>query len=159
MRTAVVLRVPELDELGVGPDAVPAHVVLMDPFLPPEELDEGVVAELEWFFAGVDGFRLRFARVDQGPDGVWLVAQPDRDLRELTKALVRRWPEAEPPLDLSAPRLRLLHDGDEATRTRVCERAAALVPMTVVITSAALREQLETGWHERAAFELGEPER
>ena len=159
MRTAVVLRIPELDELVEGPDAAPAHVVLMDPFLPPEELDEGVAAELEWFFQGVDGFRLHFARVDQGPDGVWLVAQPDRDLRELTNALVRRWPEAGPPLDLSAPRLRLLHGGDDATRTRVCEQASARVPMTVVVTAAALREQSGDGWRERAAFDLGEPER
>ena len=61
MESAVLLAVPEAEPLvhewrAVGdPSAahgVPAHVTLLYPFLPSDQLDDGVIAELAWFFKG-----------------------------------------------------------------------------------------------------------
>lgn len=74
METAVLLCVPEADGL-VGPwrdkgdpsasAGVPAHVTLLYPFLDTSLVDEGVVAELDWFFRGVDAFAVRFDAVGE----------------------------------------------------------------------------------------------
>lgn len=76
---------------------VPAHVTLLYPFLPADRVDAGVLAELGWFFLGVERFPLRFERTARFPDSRVVFLEPaGQDLADLLAALARRWPECPP---------------------------------------------------------------
>ncbi len=103
MESAVLLCVPEAEAL-VGawrqehdPSAakgVPARVTLLYPFLPADEVDEGVLGELEWFFAGVDAFALEFDSVGEfASEGRWCSSRPPPGSRPTSPV---RWRGAGP---------------------------------------------------------------
>ena len=83
VESAIILAVPEVEPL-VGAlrlegdvsaqHGVPAHVTLLYPFV--EDPDIGVVEELCFFFAGVEGFALDFVAVGEFPEVVYLA--PDQ---------------------------------------------------------------------------------
>jgi hypothetical protein len=76
---------------------LPAHVTLLAPFLPREELTGGLVAELEALFADVVPFAFALDEVCAFPSGiVYLAPQPPAPFRQLTMALTRRFPEHPP---------------------------------------------------------------
>jgi len=167
--SAVLLRVPEAEPV-VGawrqegdPSAaagLPAHVTLLAPFLPADQVDEGVVAELEWFFAGVDAFSLRFSAVGCFErDGVVFLEPDGSGLDELSDALARRWPEAPPYRGRHAhphAHLTVVHTDDGALRARASAGVEPALPLTAVVATAALWTCDTTGaWSERAVFPLG----
>ena len=173
METAVLLCVPEAEDL-VGPwrdkadpsaaRGVPAHVTLLTPFLPAERIDEGVVAELSWFFAGVDAFEVRFDRVGEFAEpGVVYLDPVGPALDELATALARRWPEAPPyegRVDAPHAHLTVVHTPDAALRAQAAEEAQAGLPLVATVAQAALWVCDEHGrWSEAHTFELGEAER
>jgi hypothetical protein len=171
--TAVLLRVPEAEPLvrawrsTADPSAargVPAHVTLLAPFLPPAALDAGVLAELAWFFAGVDAFGLRFASLGCfESDGVLYLEPQGRALQELADALARRWPETPPYGGRhAAPQVHLtvVHTSDGVVRSRAQAAVESALPLDVVVAQAALWVCDDGGrWSERAVFPLapGEP--
>jgi len=81
---------------------VPAHVTVVAPFLPPDRLTPGVIAELRALCSARHAPQVRFRRVRRFPplDGaagvVYLDPEPADGLRALTEAVVARWPEAPP---------------------------------------------------------------
>lgn len=169
METAVLLCVPEAESL-VGawrqkavPSAakgVPAHVTLLYPFLPASQVDAGVLAELEWFFSGVDAFPLRFDGVGEfAEQGVVYLEPGDQELAELTQALAVRWPECPPyagRYDDLVPHLTALHTSDEALRAQAAEALREGLPLQAVAAQAALWECDDHGlWSERATFDFG----
>ena len=169
VETAVLLCVPEAEPL-VGPwrqkavpsaaKRVPAHVTLLYPFVPSAQLDEGVLAELEWFFKGVDAFELRFEGVGEFPEeGVVYLEPSDSGLAELEKALALRWPECPPyegKHDELVPHLTAVHTDDEALRAEAADALREGLPLRAVAAQAALWECDEHGlWTERARFDFG----
>ena len=105
-QTALIVAVPEIEE-AVGPFrasldpaaswGVPAHVTVLYPFLPPARVDDEVVAALREVFAAVPRFDATFGHIEWfGDTVVWLAPQPDRSFRDLTAAVVRRFPETPP---------------------------------------------------------------
>ena len=169
MESAVLLCVPEAEPL-VGawrqkavPSAakgVPAHVTLLYPFVPAEQLDAGVFAELEWFFKGVDAFPLLFDGVGEfAEEGVVYLEPADRALADLTKALALRWPECPPYAgkhDELVPHLTAVHTSDAALRAEASAALREGLPLQAVAAQAALWECDEHGmWSERATFEFG----
>ena len=172
MESAVLLCVPEAEEL-VGPwrdkadpsaaAGVPAHVTLLTPFLPPDRLDPGVIAELEWFFAGVDAFRVRFDRVGEFPEqGVVHLSPDDGALDDLAAALARRWPEAPPYAGrVDAPRAHLtaVRSDDAALRAQAAQALADGLPLEATVAQAALWVCDEHDrWSEAHVFGFGAPE-
>jgi hypothetical protein len=102
--TALVVPVPAADWLLAGRVAdahsraagldVPAHVSLLVPFAPREEVSDGVLAELGDLFADVVPFSFRLETVSQFPDGpVYLAPDPSAPFRRITQQLGRRFPE------------------------------------------------------------------
>ena len=174
MQTAILLCVPEAEplvhewRLQGDPSAshgVPAHVTLLYPFLPAAAIDDGVLAELEWFFRGIDAFPVRFASVQRFEhEGVVWIA-PDSDaLVQLTRSLARRWPECPPysgsiPVDELIPHLTIVQTDDRALRRAAADAVSPGLPFQVVADSAALWVKAEDGeWSERASFAFGPPE-
>lgn len=107
--TGIVIPVPEADRLvhsrtasdvprrlpGFG--VVPAHITLLAPFLPEEQLDDGTWELLERFFADVTPFGFELAEVCEFPGGVtYLAPEPATTFRRLTAGLHRVFPEFPP---------------------------------------------------------------
>ena len=172
METAVLLCVPEADEL-VGPwrdkadpsasRGVPAHVTLLTPFLPADRIDDGVLAELGWFFAGVDAFEVRFEQVGAFEDaGVVYLDPVGSSLDDLAGALARRWPEVRPydgRVDAPHAHLTVVHDDDAGLREQAADGVRDGLPLVAMVSRAALWTCDEHGrWSEAHTFELGAAE-
>ncbi len=172
MESAVLLCVPEAEAL-VGPwrsehdpsaaKGVPAHVTLLYPFLPADEVDAGVLGELEWFFAGVDAFALEFDSIGEFPgEGVMFLAAATRVLADLTGALARRWPECPPyegKHERPVPHLTAVRSPVADVRARACRELQASLPLAATASSAELWVCDDAGsWTSRATFAFGQPE-
>jgi hypothetical protein len=171
VESAILLCVPEAEplvhewRLKGDPSAahgVPAHVTLLYPFLPADELDDGVVAELRWFFRGIDAFPVRFTSVRRFEEAgvVWIDPESDA-LLQLTRALARRWPECPPysgtiPIDEIEPHLTIVQTDDRALRQSAANAVSPGLPFEIVAASAALWVQDSDGaWAERTSFPFG----
>jgi hypothetical protein len=171
VESAILLCVPEAEplvhewRLKGDPSAahgVPAHVTLLYPFLPVDALDDGVEEELRWFFRGIDAFPVRFTSVRRFEDAgvVWI--EPESDvLLELTRALIRRWPECPPysgtiPVEDVLPHLTIVQTDDRALRQSAADAVSPGLPFEIVASSAALWVQDQDGtWTERTSFPFG----
>ncbi len=101
-RTTLVVPVPAAED-AVGrwraaydrwaKKGVPAHVTVQGPFLPPERVDDQVLARLEALLrdAGSRPFSLTAAR--RLPGIVYLAPESDEPFARLTQLLAREWPE------------------------------------------------------------------
>jgi hypothetical protein len=96
-RTALVVPVPEADGLVLdAPPGVPAHVTVLFPFAPLDDIDEGAIVDVLARFAPFD---FELDRLEQWPEGiVWLHPEPSAPFNALTEAVWRRFPD-HPPYD------------------------------------------------------------
>jgi hypothetical protein len=169
--SAVLLCVPEAEPLvrawrSTGdPSAsrgVPAHVTLLGPFLPSAAVDAGVLAELAWFFAGVDAFPLRFGAVGSFDDEGVVYLDPDGSaLDDLSAALARRWPECPPyegRHEHPHAHLTVVHCDDVALRARAREAVAGGLPLVARAEQAALWVCEDDRWSEHTTFAFGQHE-
>jgi hypothetical protein len=168
MESAIILAVPEAEPL-VGAlrqegdvsaqHGVPAHVTLLYQFV--DDPDVGIVEELRFFFAGVEGFALDFVAVGKFPEVVYLAPHQTRVLEDLIAALVRRWP-SHPPyggvFDRVVPHLTVVDTPDAALRARAREHLMAGLPLRVPAVEASLWVQEDSGWTRMATFSLASPE-
>ncbi len=131
-RTALVIPVPVAEAV-----AVRAWITLLDPFLPLAQIEEGVLDELEEFFAGVTPFALVLGEPARFPDGpTYLPPQPVAVLRRIIAELRRDFPELLAPtsgpssltttLEASVPHV-LVPDGTTWQPTRTYAREARLL--------------------------------
>ena len=73
---------------------VPAHITILFPFLPADELDEAAPREL---FTRFPAFDFALDRVERFEDGhVWLHPDPSWRFADLTAAVWQRWPDRPP---------------------------------------------------------------
>jgi 2'-5' RNA ligase len=98
--SAVVVPVPEAEprvgalRAALDPSAalgVPAHVTIMFPFVPPAEIDDGVLAALRGLFAAAPAFDVEFARIGWFEDAVWWAPEPAEPFVALTRAVSARF--------------------------------------------------------------------
>jgi hypothetical protein len=112
-----------------------AHITLLSPFAGKEELTDGLMAELEGFFADCLPFSFRLAGVSRFPGGtMYLSPEPMLPFRSLTHELFRRFPEYPPyggEFDDVVPHLSIPDDA-----------VVSELPITAYATTAVLR------WHD-----------
>jgi 2'-5' RNA ligase len=142
---------------------VPAHVTLLYPFVPAEQVDAGVLGELEWFFAGVDAFEVAFDRVGEfAQDGVVFLGARGRELEQLSTALARRWPECPPydgKVEHPLPHLTAVRSDDPELRAQACAALQDGLPLTALLAHAELWVCDDDGtWSSRASFAFGAAE-
>ena len=123
-----------------------------------------MLAELAWFFRGVDAFAIRFDGVDEFPDaGVLYLDPEDRALDDLASALARRWPETPPyagAVDSPHAHLTVVRTADPALRAEAGTAMQAGLPLAATAARAALWICDEDGrWNEAHVFEFGLAER
>jgi 2'-5' RNA ligase len=168
VESAILLEVPEAEplvrELRREGDVsaslgVPAHVTLLYPFV--DDPDPGVVEELRWFFAGVDGFPLEFSTVGEFPEVVYLAPDQTAEVSGLIDALARRWPEHPPYgglFEQVVPHLTVVDTPDGELRQRAREAVEPGLPVRSSATEASLWVQDGSDWRCVARFPLAPPE-
>lgn len=76
---------------------VPAHVTVLYPFVPPNQIDAGTIERIGAALADVRAFSCTFSQVKWfGEEVVWLGPEPDGHFRELTRSVWRRFPDYPP---------------------------------------------------------------
>lgn len=88
-----------------------------------------------------------------------LAPDPDVYLRQLTEAIVDRWPEAPPYGGRFAeivPHLTVAQGQDDAVLSRIGVDLASGLPFTSRATSVELMVHDGVTWQERASFALGD---
>ncbi|HUG47618.1 MAG TPA: 2'-5' RNA ligase family protein [Candidatus Limnocylindria bacterium] len=75
---------------------VPAHVTLLFPFVPPDQLDDEGRRKLAGIVAREQAFPFSLARVGRWPDVVYLAPEPDEPFRRLTAALAEAFADYPP---------------------------------------------------------------
>ena len=167
MWTALVLQVPEAEELGhehrmrYDPSAargVPAHITLLSPFVEPEAIDEEA---LRAFFAEFSPFAFELMRTDRFPDALYLTPEPAEPISALIDAIVDRWPGYPPyggGIDEPIPHLTLAYQQSEEVYADIASKVSAGLPISAYASEVCLIQGgpgHDGPWHERARFPLG----
>ncbi|WP_219512568.1 2'-5' RNA ligase family protein [Nonomuraea ceibae] len=136
---------------------VPAHVTVLVPFLDAGRIDAATERELGLILGAHAPFAVRFERCGRFPEVLYLEPAPGGPFRELTGAVVKRWPEAPPYGGQFAevvPHLTVAHGQDERVLGEVEAEVSARLPFAAQVTSISLYVSDGDRWHERAEFPL-----
>jgi 2'-5' RNA ligase len=168
--TALICRVPEAERYiaryreRFDPSArrnVPAHVTILYPFLPPAEVDPGVLGELAAIATAVRCFEYRLAETRRFPVSLYLAPQPEDSFASLTAAVFRAFPDYPPfagKFDTVVPHVTVAH-ADEAQLCEIeIELRIALAsgsPLRARCSEMVLIENSSGRWEEMHRFPLG----
>jgi 2'-5' RNA ligase len=113
--TALIVPIPEAEDAVGSLRAtldrsaswgVPAHVTVLYPFLPPDDVNSDVLAALNDIISATPRFDIALAHTDWFDDtAVWLAPLPDWPFRDLTSAVWRRFPDTPPYSELVEQRV------------------------------------------------------
>jgi len=168
LESAVLIRVPEAEPL-VGdwrrrfdPSAalgIPAHITVVYPFVPVEELDEGVRAELRGLFAEEGPCRFELRDPARYPSVLYLKPEPDAALRAIIGGVVGRFPEHPPyggAFEDVEPHLTVAQSQDEHLLARIGSELPRGLPVGVRVTEAVLMTEHDDGlWRVADTFPFG----
>jgi hypothetical protein len=142
---------------------VPAHVTVLYPFVPPTEVDDTVIDRLAAVFAAALPFTCTFDKCAWfGEDVLWLAPDRDQEFRDLTNAVVERFPGYRPyggKFDEVIPHLTVGESRGGATDDlRAAEaEVSRMLPITARIEHGLLIEGTDQpdSWHTLAELPLG----
>jgi len=165
-QSGVIVRIrlpPELERIRqrhdpVAVSGVPAHVTLLFPFLPADELTPAIRRRLAAIAAGARPFDVRFRAVRRFPGVIWLAPEPAEPFVTLTERIVVEFP-GHPPYggahDAVIPHLTLGH-GDEDVLARVERKVRGGVSFGDRVRAIELIAENGTDrWHRRWRIPLG----
>ena len=169
--SALIVTIPEAEAV-VAPHralfdraagwGVPAHVTVLFPFLPPDEIDEQVLATLGRAAATVPAFFVALDRLGWfGERVVWLAPSPAEPFQRLTAAVTARFPAVRPyegAYDEVVPHLTVGHDHPAGELAAAGRAVAAHLPIRARVDTLRLitgRPEPGGSWLTRALFPLG----
>lgn len=141
-QTAILIPVPAAEPV-VGhwrdlydPPAtvgVPAHITLIVPWLPPDEVTDADIDELRELAVGVEAFDFELTRIGWfGRRVVWIAPRPEETFLSLTARLAERFgtPPWEDEFDEVVPHLTVAHaSGDGVELASVASDVAEQLPI------------------------------
>lgn len=139
---------------------VPAHVTVLFPFMPPELVDAEVRRRLKHLFKRHSPFVCQLTRVERFPATTYLAPASAAPFVELTRAVVREFPQYPPyggahPGDI--PHLTIAHGDAQAAHLAQDEARAELDregPVTTLCGSVRLLENSTGQWRTMDEFPL-----
>jgi hypothetical protein len=149
-RTGVVIPVPAADDLlcgialrhpGAVREGVLAHLSLLYPFLPAEQLDERVTGALAGLFAEQQPLAVKFRECGRRRDFVYLSPDPSSPIADLAARVQQEWPELVPyagAYEIAEPHLTLAMHTSEQTASEIEEEVAEELPISVELSAAWL---------------------
>ena len=165
-RSALIIAVPEAEPLvhewrmrydnaALG---IPAHVTLIFPFVPAEEIGEELIAKLRELFTAQQAFEFTLARVGRFADVAWLAPDPSDPFRRLTDLIFSRYPDYPPYEGIHEevlPHLTVAM-GDATLQDEVEELLTPHLPIAAHTGEVTLLVEDESGhWAESERFPLG----
>jgi 2'-5' RNA ligase len=174
LRSAIAIRVPEAEALVApfrakhDPSAaagMSAHITLLYPFLPPDEIDEGVLNRLGKTVRQFAVFNFSLAAIRQFDPGVlYLAPEPDEQFRRMTLAIWQAWLQSLPYSGQYAeiiPHLTIAEVSTTRLRDRIAidfaQAAAGKLPIRARATAATLLGKRSERWRVRADLPLNLP--
>lgn len=171
VESALVILVPEAEVIvksfrdRYDPSAAngcPAHVTLLYPFKPPDEITKTDLDNLNRCFALFRPFRFSLEVTRRFPGVLYFAPQPDDPFRRLIFAIWDRYPETPPYggryRDV-VPHLTVadhLSDEELDRITAELKRASkGKLPISAVASEVALLDTKSGHWQLRATFKLG----
>ncbi|MFI0155849.1 2'-5' RNA ligase family protein [Streptomyces lydicus] len=167
-QTGLIVRVPDAEPAvrtwrkQFDPSAragVPAHITVLFPFLDETRIDASVRSTLADVLGKHSAFDLRFERCGRFPGVLYLVPEPDTQLRRLTEVIAERWPEAPPyggKFTETVPHLTVADDQGDAVLDEVAANLLGKLPFTSRVSSVDLMAYDGAKWQERTSFALPE---
>jgi 2'-5' RNA ligase len=169
--SALVALVPEAEDLVQpfrdrhDPSAalgVPAHITLLYPFKPPQQIDDAVLGQLRAGFANFAPIAFALASIRRFPDVLYLAPDPAEPFRDLTRAIWRwhpetppyggRWPDIMP--HLSVANVASQHELDRiADEFALASRG--VLPINATASGVSLLEKRGQRWAIHTTFRLG----
>ncbi|MGW1550618.1 2'-5' RNA ligase family protein [Streptomyces sp. NPDC002346] len=135
-----------------------SKAVIVFPYLDESRIDASVHSALTDVLGSHPAFDLRFERCGRLPEVLYLVPEPDTQLRQLTEAIADRWPEAPSYGGRFAeivPHLTIAKGQGDAVLEEIETDLAGRPPFTSHVSSVELMVHDGTKWQERASFALG----
>jgi 2'-5' RNA ligase len=141
-QSAVLVPVPAADSVvgrwrhlhdPVAAAGVPAHITLLVPWLPPEEISQADLAELDDVLRDVKAFDFELAHVDWfGRRVLWVAPEPAAPFLELTSLLADSFgtPPWEDEFDEVVPHLTVAHASDGVELVPVAADVAGRLPVS-----------------------------
>jgi 2'-5' RNA ligase superfamily len=170
IESALVVLVPEAEALvkpfrdRYDPSAVlgvPAHITLLYPFKPPDEIGSAVLDKLRHGFACFAPFRFALAQI-RCAEVLYLVPEPDEPFRRLTSAIWDWYPETPPyggQWPDIVPHLSVARLADEQKLDRITDEFAqasrGILPIRATAAEVALMDNRSGRWQVRATLCLG----
>jgi hypothetical protein len=161
--TGVIIPVlaaePLLDRPGVPPRVVEAHVTVLFPWLPMDQMTDEDEQALAAIFADTPPIDVRLAEFRRFPTVLYLRPEPEEPFRELTRRVATRWPD-HPPYggefgDDVKPHLTVTMDVSDEIEKFVENELFAKLPVCDRLTEAWLVCSDGERWLRRATFPLG----
>lgn len=165
-RTALIIAVPEAepvvgewreryDNARLG---VPAHVTLLFPFVPREQLDDALLAELSELIASQPAFSFSLSRVEHFPDVTWLAPEPSEPFRRLTQLIFSRYPDYPPYEGIHDEIIPHLTVAAAAMRDQVDSALTPQLPIDAEAREVTLLVENQSGhWRSGGQFLLARP--
>ena len=140
---------------------VPAHVTVLYPFMPPDEVDPEVLGQLAAIARTIACFDYRLAETRRFPVALYLAPQPDDSFAALTDAIYRAFPDYPPFAGKFAtvvPHVTVAHADEPQLCEIEVELRIALPPgggIAARCSELILIENSRGRWEEMRSFALG----
>ena len=167
--TALICRVPEAERHiaryreRYDPSArrnVPAHVTILYPFMPPQQVDAAVLERLRGIAHSVPCFSYRLAETQRFPVALYLAPDPDEHFSALTDGIYHAFPDYPPfegKFETVVPHVTVAH-GDEALLCEIEVELRIALPASGLqarCTELVLIENSSGRWEQMQTFPLG----
>lgn len=142
---------------------VPAHITLLVPFMDPERITDEVLARARRVLQRTAPFSFVLGKVGRFPETAYLAPEPAAPFIEMTRALVKEFPEF-PPYDGAhddiVPHLSVAHGNALHAEEAAIELQARLLasgPVQAHCTEVVLIENASGRWMDMHVFPLTDP--
>jgi 2'-5' RNA ligase len=141
---------------------MPAHITLLYPFKPPDEIGEPIVEKLNYCLARFSAFEFSLVKVRRFSGGVlYLAPEPDEPFRRLASAICDCYPETPPysgRYSSFVPHLTVAQLADDQQAEQISvefERASrGRLPIHATAREIMLMDTLSGSWRVRAPILL-----
>jgi 2'-5' RNA ligase len=175
LESALVVLVPESEALvkplreRCDPSAalgVPAHITILYPFKPPDEVSPDVTSALEGLFGMFFPFAFSLTELRTFPDVLYLAPEPSEPFVALIKAVSALFPETPPyrgDFTDIIPHLTVAHYEDDEQLTCLTSEIESAIrsrpPVQAIVSEVTLMDNAHGLWQVRAVFHLGDGSR
>ncbi len=169
--SALVVLIPEVESLvksfrdQYDPSAavgVPAHVTILYPFMPPDELTTDVVTTLQDLISRHPSFTVSFQKFQEFPDVLYLAPIPAEPFQHLTESIVSKYPETPPYGGAFAeivPHLTIAQASEDQRLDKIADEFREIsptkLPIHARVNTVSLMDNSSGYWKIRAQFSLG----